>query len=453
MAINLKKIIGVKYNLENVLDNLEEGIIAHDLNRKIFFFNRTGEKITGFKREEVIGRDCHDAFEQKLCGEQCSFCGNTLAPFNHKMYPVHILTKDDRPKRLEMSVVSMKDENDQIVGVLASIRDTTRIMELERRLQETQSFAGIIGRDEKMLQFFDLILDLAHSDCPVLILGETGTGKELFANAIHGESRRAGRPFIPVNCGALPENILESELLGHVRGSFTGAIRDKKGRFEMANGGTIFLDEVADLTPQSQVKLLRVLQEGTFERVGGEKTIKVDVRVISATNKDLKKEVEKGTFRQDLYYRLCVVPIILPPLRERRNDIPILAEHFLKNFASKNGRQNIAFSPEALVAMLDYPWPGNVRELQNAILYTLVKCKRDVVEVYHLPPEITARSCNTQPDTGRESRLDVFTVKLALKKTGGNKAQAARLLGVGRATLYRFIAREGLNVYLKNSSR
>jgi transcriptional regulator with GAF, ATPase, and Fis domain len=309
-------------------------------------------------------------------------------------------------------------------------------------------FSGIIGKDERMLEVYDLIRDLADNTAPVLILGESGTGKELVAAAIHNEGPRAQKLFVPVNCGALPETLLESELFGHVKGAFTGAFRDKKGRFELADGGTIFLDEIGDISPAMQVRLMRVLQEGTFERVGSESTLKVDVRLISATNKDLQKEIAAGRFRDDLYYRLSVVPIRLPPLRERRNDIPLLAEHTLKRALEMSGRQGVALSADALDIMLSYDWPGNVRELQNWIQFALVKCKTGVIRPEHLPPSrVTAAAGIPLPGTARRRRkLDAESVRMALQQTGGNRVEAARLLGVSRATLYRFLPDAGVGV-------
>ena len=319
--------------------------------------------------------------------------------------------------------------------------DIAELGRLRRRLKTEQSFAGIVGRDAKMLELFDTIREVAKVNVPVLIQGESGTGKELVAAAIHNEGHNADKPFVPVNCGALPEGILESELFGHVKGAFTGAIRDRKGRFEMADGGTIFLDEIGELPGAMQVKLLRVLQEGTFQRVGGEETVKVDVRVISATNKDLAEEVAAGRFREDLFYRLCVVPVYLPPLRERRNDIGLLADHLLKRALTEVGREGAILSPEAVDAMMDYDWPGNVRELENALQYALVKCRDNLILPEHLPLNILNRDTARQPSTKRhrKHKLDAERVRRMLEETGGNKIEAARRLGVSRATLYRFL--------------
>ena len=434
MDVRLENLLADKMNLQRILDSLMEGIIAHDKERRILFFNRAAEKITGYDREEVLGRDCHDAFGSPFCGGRCSFCGEPPNSWTNVDYPLNLVTKEGSSRRIEMSITGMTDETGCFTGVLAAFRDVTDLIGLQIRLGQITSFAGIIGQDHKMLQIFEQIRELATNDYPVHIMGETGTGKELVAAAIHNESRRGGGAFVPINCGALPEGVLESELFGHVKGAFSGAIRDKKGRFELADGGTIFLDEVVDLTKSMQVKLLRVLQEGTFERVGGEKTVSVDVRVISAANRDLKREVERKNFREDLYYRLNVVPVELPPLRTRKNDIPLLAEEFLRQ-ASEQGQKTAGLSKKALSMMMDYLWPGNVRELQNALHYALVKCKGRLIRPEDLPMELKSRRSSRR---GPTRKLNPEMVQAALDLTGGNKAKAARHLGVGRATLYRF---------------
>ncbi len=434
---DLRDLIARQKNLQNILDNLMEGIIAHDVQRRILFFNRAAERITGYPREEVIGQDCHLVFGNPFCGAKCSFCGIPPEKLGPNTYTINTNTRTGETRQIEMSVTGMHDEEGNFVGVLAAFRDMTDIISLKLRLGELTSFSGIIGRDRRMLELFDQIKDLATTDYPVHITGDTGTGKELVANAIHNESVRAGGPFVPVNCGALPEGLLESELFGHVKGAFSGAIRDKKGRFELAHGGTIFLDEVSELPRHMQVKLLRALQEGCFERVGGEKTVSVDVRVISATNKDLRREMEKGSFREDLYYRLSVVPVRIPPLRERKTDIPLLISYFLKQSA-KSGKKPSGISDEALSLMLDYHWPGNVRELQNAVHFALVKCRSGKIQPEHLPLEVRKMTCSPAKP-GPECRLTVEAVAEAIGQAGGNRSRAAKLLGVGRATLYRFL--------------
>jgi PAS domain S-box-containing protein len=425
-------------NLETVLDNLKEGIIAHDMDRRIFFFNKEAERITGYRRREILGRDCHDAFGSPFCGEHCAFCVDDPVIADSAEYTINITTKSGEPRRLEATVTSMKDVEGRLTGVLSSFRDVTDLFSLKMKAGELTSFGNIIGQDSKMLDIFQQIRDVAGYDYTVHISGETGTGKELVANAIHNESPRAGAPFVPINCGALPEGLIESELFGHVKGAFTGAVRDKKGRFELADGGTTFLDEVAELSNNMQVKLLRFLQEGRFERVGGERTTSVNVRVISATNQSLKEAVKQGRFRDDLYYRLCVIPIHLPPLRDRKIDIPLLVDRFLQEAADRYDRQPLKVSRKAMSLILDYHWPGNVRELQNALQFAFVKCNGKSIAAQDLPLELREAE-NTCIRRGPSRKLEAEAVRTALIKTGGNKAKAAKLLGVGRATLYRFL--------------
>ena len=357
------------------------------------------------------------------------------------------IRKDGSALDLQLSASLVKDELDRPLCMVFSFVDITELTQLRRRLKTEQSFAGIVGRDAKMLQLFDTIKELADVSAPVLIQGESGTGKELVAAAIHNEGPRANRPFVPVNCSALPEGVLESELFGHVRGAFTGAFRDRKGRFELSDKGTIFLDEVGDLPASVQVKLLRVLQAGTFERVGSEQTIQVDVRVLSASNKDIRREVASGRFRDDLFYRLCVVPLYLPPLRERRNDIPLLASHIMRKALAEAGREEVSLSQEVLETMIDYDWPGNVRELENAIMYALVKCREHVLQVEHLPARVCEErslAVGQSAKRRKKRKLNAEAVRRALRETGGNKAKAATRLGVARATLYRFLDDTGL---------
>ena len=435
----IEKIITIKENLERVLDNLKDGIIAHDIKRRIFFFNHEAERITGFSRKDVLGRDCHEVFDVPFCGERCSFSKDNPEIMDNYEYTINMLNKNGEIKNIEMSFNRMDDENGKLFGVIAFLRDVTDILSLKIRAGKLNSFANIIGQDTKMLQVFQQIRDVAGYNYPVHISGETGTGKELVAAAIHNESRRSGAPFIAINCGALPESLIESELFGHVKGAFSDAIRDKKGRFELAHRGTIFLDEVTELSKNVQVKLLRFLQEGTFEKVGGEKTISVNIRVISATNKDLKEEVKNKNFREDLYYRLNVIPISIPPLRERKNDIPLLIDHFLKQAEEEYKQKPPKISKEAMSLMMDYAWPGNVRELQNAIQFAIVKCSGSLITPNELPVELRD---NKKPllKRGPSKKLDFDTIKSALEQTGGNKSRAAKLLGVGRATLYRFLS-------------
>jgi PAS domain S-box-containing protein len=427
-------------NLEQVLDNLQEGIIAHDLQRHIFFFNRQAEKITGYSRHDVLGRDCHLAFARPFCGDRCSFCSENPPDFQIAEYPLTIATKSGESRQIEMTAIMMQDDQGRNSGVLATFRDVTDLLNLQFKTRELTGFHNIIGRDPQMIEIFKQIRDVAEYDFPVHIYGETGTGKELVAEAIHNESKAEDSPFVPINCGALPEGLIESELFGHVKGAFSGAVRDKKGRFELAHTGSIFLDEVSELPMHLQVKLLRFLQSGTFTKVGGERTLQVKARVISATNKDLKKAIKAGSFREDLFYRLNVIPLALPPLRKRKNDIPLLVDHFLGRFHTAKQAGGVKISDRALSRMMDYPWPGNVRELENALQFALVKSKGRSIQPEDLPLEHTAPPPASKK-RGPSRKLDRNLVHEALAEAQGNKVQAAKLLGVGRATLYRYLDR------------
>ena len=436
----LDTLIGATARTHFILDSIPIGILAHDLDRYITFFNSAAEEITGYSKSEVIGKDCRLVFINGFCGSKCSFCDNHKLPDCNINYPVHLTKKNGEQRNVEMSLNSVKDSKGNAFGILASFQDRTDEFNIAKELKQTKSYAGIIGKHPKMLEIFALIKSVANTRAPVLISGASGTGKELVASAIHSESSDSNNNFVMVNCGALPEQLLESELFGHVKGAFTGAIRDKKGRFELADGGTILLDEIGDISQAMQVKLLRVLQEGTFERVGSEKTTKVKVRVISATNKNLVDEIKDGRFREDLFYRLNVFPIFIPSLKDRRSDIPLIAEHILKNLLHDN-KNNIVISQEVLSIMFSYEWPGNIRELQNWLQFAIIKCgEGKVIRPEHLP--IFTSTVFNEPVVkvrkARKRKLDNESVRIALSEANGNKAKAAKILGVGRATLYRY---------------
>ncbi len=312
------------------------------------------------------------------------------------------------------------------------------IRNLQSRLEGSTEFCGIISKDSKMQVIFQLIEDIAPTDATVLIQGESGTGKELVARAIHEQSPRKDKPFVVIDCSAYPATLLESELFGHEKGAFTGAVRQKSGRFEQANGGTVFLDEIGEIPLSAQIKLLRVLQTQSFERLGGEKTLIVDIRIIAATNRNLLEEVKAGQFREDLYYRLNVIPLQLPPLSKRRNDVPLLAEHFLRRFALVHRKTIHSFSPETMRVLLDHPWPGNVRELENTIEHAVVLAKGPRIETAHLPAAL--RTANASPTPVDRSSTIVQHERKLLKETmeacGWNKKKAAQRLGISRSTLY-----------------
>ncbi len=452
---SINEILNEEGFLKNLFQSIPCGILIVDGDRRVQAVNDTLEQTFGIAEVKVVDKrggevlNCiHSSKSQKGCGhaDECSSCGirNTAleALDGEKIHRMKAkvqcrINGEVSELNLLVSASPFNYESERLAIII--LEDITELNNLRRRLKTEHSFAGIIGRNPVMQEIFETIKDVSDVNVPILIQGESGTGKELVAAAIHNESSSRGtKPFVPVNCGALPEGLLESELFGHVKGAFTGALRDKKGRFELADSGTLFLDEVADLSKVVQAKLLRVLQEGTYERVGDEKTLSVDVRLISAANRDLKQEVKAGNFRDDLYYRINVVPIYLPPLRERKNDIPLLIENFLEK-ASDEGQMVSGISEEALAVMIGYQWPGNVRELQSAIRFALVKSRGEIIQPQHLPGELKD-SKETRPLRGPSKKLDKKSVKDALQKTGGNKAKAAKLLRVGRATLYRFLA-------------
>ena len=439
--------------LKSIFESIPCGVLIVDKDRVVRTMNNVVEKTFGVSAEDAINRrggevlKCIHASESP---EGCGFSGacgdcrvrntaiDAVSGQRIQRQLVEFEIKDNgntRQMKLLISAAPFAHGNEQLAVVI--LEDITELSALRRRLKSERIFAGIIGADAAMNDLFETIRDVADINIPVLIEGESGTGKELVASAIHNQGTKADRPFVPVNCAALPEGVIESELFGHVKGAFTGAIRDKKGRFELAHGGTLFLDEVGDLAKSVQAKLLRVLQDGKFEQVGGEKLISSDVRIISATNKDLKKEVKNGNFREDLYYRLKVIPVYLPPLRRRKADIPLLVDHFLKK-AADEGLRRLEVSGPAMALMMDYPWPGNVRELQGAIRFALIKSRGDKIQVKDLPVELRS-GADIDPVPGPRKRLTLERVKSALAKSGGNRTRAARILGVGRATLYRFL--------------
>jgi len=429
---------------DRVIESSVNSIAITDLQGHLTYANDSLLKLWAYETiEDIVGK----AIEELWCKiPKTQWITETVLSSGSWIGKIRANKKDGTNLDLQLSafIVTENDNLGEPLCMVFSFVDITEVTRLRRRMKTEQSFAGIVGHDTKMLELFDTIRQVADVNIPVLIQGESGTGKELVAAAIHNECPSANKLFVPVNCGALPEGVLESELFGHVKGAFTGAIHDRKGRFELANGGTIFLDEIGDIPGATQVKLLRVLQEGTFQRVGGEENIKVNVRVISATNKNLSEEVAAGRFREDLFYRLCVVPVYLPPLRERRNDIPLLAEHLLKKALTEISREDVGLSPEAVDVMMDYDWPGNVRELENTLRYALVKCRDNLILPEHFPSNIfkTTMQTKLRPIKARKKRkhkLDAETMWRILEETGGNKLEAAHRLGVSRSTLYRFL--------------
>jgi two-component system, NtrC family, response regulator HydG len=441
-----KELAKQRSRLEAIFSSVKDAIITVDTDFRVIEANRATEAICGVSNKEIIGRvftdclrhckrDCYDVLKEHLGKDE----------FKEDVR-IECKRKGRFQQVVNVTVSPLRDPDGLSKGAVLVIRDITRISDLERELTERHQFHNIIGKSHRMQETYNLVEDLSDLETTVLVTGESGTGKELVAKALHYSGDRKNKPLIKVNCSALAENLLESELFGHVKGSFTGAIRDKQGRFQAADGGTIMLDEIGDISPRIQLKLLRVLQEKEFERVGESVPIQVDVRIIACTNQNLKEKVKAGEFREDLYYRLKVIEISLPSLRERAEDIPLLVDHFLEKFKKAYKRKIESVSDEVLACFMNYAWPGNVRELEHVIERAFVLCREPVIRLEHIPMDIKNPAESEQPALKQASGLMPQNILEALTKTDWNKAKAARLLGIDRGTLYR-------NIYKYNIKR
>ena len=430
----------VSLNSDAILNGIADGVVVVGLDRKVLFMNRAAKEILGkVGDDEVIcGENCKEVVGHSACTLGCLVM-NTVKTGEHVYNYEATLGRGDRTITLSINTTVIKDKKGNVIGGAEIFRDVTLIKELESEIKDKYSFKNVVGRNHKMHEVYELLHEVAPTRSTVLIEGESGTGKELIANAIHHNSKRADKPFIKVNCAALAEGVLESELFGHVKGAFTGAIADKPGRFELADGGTLFLDEIGEISLHTQVKLLRVLQEGEFERVGGTRPIKVDVRIIAATNKDLKAAVEKGEFREDLYYRLKVVPIHLPPLRERKDDIPLLVKHFIGKFNREMGMNVTNLSPRAMELLMEYNYPGNIRELEHIMEHAFVRCRGKTIHPEHLPQELQRVDIiDRAMESGEPLReLERETILRALDEADWKLQECARRLNISRTTLWR----------------
>jgi len=437
-----------------ILDSIADGVFTVDLEWRITSFNRAGELITGISRSEAIGRHCWEVFRASICEKQCSLrqTMETGKPILNQS--IYIVNSEGTRVSVSISTAILKDEKDQIIGGVETFRDISLVEELKKELAGKHTFHDIVSKNREMHRLFAILEQVAQSDSTVLVQGESGTGKELFARAIHSLSARSKGPLVVVNLGALPDTLVESELFGHKAGAFTDARTDRAGRIAAAEGGTLFLDEIGDLSPRVQVRLLRVLQERSYEPLGSNRTVHADIRVVAATNKDLAALVKEGSFRDDLYYRINVVRLTLPPLRDRREDIPLLADHFLRRFNRLTGKQITGVSQEVLSILMAHDFPGNVRELENIIEHAMVLCQGSVIEAVHLPdylqPAFVSGSIGGQEaNRSRKDRWDDlergFTLQV-LRDNNWNRRAAARELGIGRQTLWRRIKR--LNIQL-----
>ncbi|MFZ0927338.1 MAG: sigma 54-interacting transcriptional regulator [Syntrophobacteraceae bacterium] len=432
-----------RINLEAIFRSVRDAIITVDKESVVIEINDAAITMCGYSRDD-IGKPFSSL--ARVCNERCvEILGEAIKSGE----PVEVDRIECRLPNGAIRVISVRTypllgPQSTLAGVVMVLRDDTHVAGIETELKEHRQFHRFVGRSEPMQKVFSLIKTLAHVQTTVLITGESGTGKELVADALHRAGERSHKPLVKVNCSALPESLLESELFGHVKGAFTGAVRDNVGRFQRADGGAIFLDEIGDISPMIQLKLLRVLEKREFERVGSSTPTRVDVRLIAATNRNLMEKVSLGELREDLYYRLKVVEIRLPPLRDRRQDIPLLVDHFRNGFNVKFKKTIEAISSDVLKAFLKYPWPGNVRELEHTMEHAFVLCSQNIITFDHLPPDFMDAPGIELRSPDEASAIDSHAILEALDKTAWNKAKAARLLGIDRVTLYRKIKRYNL---------
>ncbi len=423
-----------------ILDSISEGVFTVDLDWQITSFNRAAEEITGIQREKAIGQQCRDVLRADVCETNCTLrqTMETGKPIMNKA--VHIIDAQGKKRAITISTALLKDESGKVIGGVETFRDMSMIEQLRKEIQGRYSYEDIISQSHKMQNLFAVLPNIAESNTTVLIEGESGTGKELFARAIHNLSFRKDKPFIAVNCGALPETLLESELFGYKAGAFTDAKKDKPGRFALAQGGTIFLDEIGDISAAMQVRLLRVLQDKTYEPVGGVSSVKADVRIITASNKKLDQLVQQGKFRDDLYYRINVMKLELPPLRDRKEDIPLLIDHFISRFNRLHNKNICCVTNEVTAAILAHDYPGNVRELANIIEHCFVLCEGEIIEAKHLPASIRPISKLDKTKVGEPAtikQMEILLITQALRRNKGNKTAAAKQLGIDKSTLFR----------------
>ncbi len=427
---------------EVIFDSMRDGVFTVDNKCRITSFNKSAERITGFTSAEAVGRYCFDIFRTEICHKRCALKDTLKTQESVENVHVNIITKDGCEKPICVTTRMLEDDSNEIIGAVEFFTDESEIDHLQKLLEMKGSITSIVSVNANMQKIIATLPNIAESGCNVLILGPSGAGKELFAEVIHNLSQRKYGPYIKINCAALPAQLLESELFGHEKGAFTDAKKDRPGQFCLANGGTLLLDEISEMDLALQVKLLRVLNNGEYRPLGSSKTLQSDARIIAATNANLQKLIEEGKFREDLYYRINVVEINVPSLKDRPEDIPVLASHFVNKYRKITNKAIQGVSPEALGILLKYPFPGNVRELENAIEHSFVMCNKPVIMPQHLPKSIInmAESIKTIIDVSSEKDL----ILNSLRRNKGNKSIAALELGMHRTTLWRKIRNYGI---------
>ncbi len=421
-----------------ILDSINEGVFTVDRNWRITAFNKAAEEITGVPRTRAVGRPCCDVFHANICETRCALRRTMTSGRPVVNATAHIVNQQGDRLPIRISTALLKDSRGRVVGGVETFQDLTQIQQLRKELQSRYTFEDIISRSPAMMRLFEILPQVSASSSTVLIEGASGTGKELVARAIHNLSPRRRKRFVAVNCAALPDTLLESELFGHKAGAFTDAKRDKPGRFQLADGGTIFLDEIGDISPAMQVRLLRTLQERVVEPLGGVETVPVDVRIVAATNRDLAAMVRADKFRDDLYYRIRVVYLKLPELRQRREDIPLLVDHLVARFNHLQGKDIAGVSEEVMARLMEHDYPGNVRELENIIEQAFVLCRGGLIELSHMPPELRpATAGRNEAHPMSLKAMERFLIAEALQRRKGNRKTAAADLGIDVSTLYR----------------
>ncbi|MCD6250292.1 MAG: sigma 54-interacting transcriptional regulator [candidate division Zixibacteria bacterium] len=433
--------------LLTIVDSIADGVIAVNSEWKLTFFNKAAERITGFKVEDAINKPCHEILRTNVCKESC--------PLRHTMAtgtpvinrPVCITTQKGHRLPISVSTALLKDSQGRVIGGVETFRDLKLVEQLRRDYEAQYAFENMISRNQGMRNIFETLPMIAESESPALVEGESGTGKELIAHAIHDLSPRKHGPFISINCGALPDNLLESELFGYMAGAFTDAKKDKKGRFALAEKGTLFLDEIGNISQAMQIKLLRVLQEKTFEPLGSTETIKADVRIVTATNRQLSQLISEDMFRRDLYYRINVIKVSLPPLRDRMEDISLLADHFIDQFNRLRHKEIPGVSPPALKVLMNHDYPGNIRELENIIEHAFILCGNGIIKPEHLPEYLQKREAIPVVEIASTMKeMESLFLMATLKRNNWNRKETAKDLSIAPSTLYRKIKRLGLRI-------